>query len=352
MALLVSDLMFSFYLSHCPRLVAQTPLYLERAREFFSLQYEFVTIAMVASVFLGALCGLVGTFLVLRSLSLLGDAVGHSTLPGLCAGFLIAGQVSSPLVILGALVSALLGALFVGFSARLPRARADASIGLVLALFFGAGIVMLSYIQRVATTSYAGLDSMLLGNVAGMTSDQLLVLLVAGSVLALSVVVFYRWLMITSFDPVFARVTGVPVRWVHYGVLVILSVCVVLAIQAVGVVLVSAMLIIPASAARFWARRLPGVCGLAMVVGAISGFAGAFFSYIFEGVPTGAAMVVVASLLFALSYFFGSLGGVVSSRYRKARSVRRLPVSPASKESSSVVNPHVTHEGLSTGGNS
>ncbi len=289
-------------------------LYLERAHEFFTFQYDFVTMAMAASVFLGGLCGLIGTFLVLRGLSLLGDAVGHATLPGLCIGFLISGQVASPLLLVGALCSGLLGALFVGFSGRLPRSREDASIGLVLAIFFGAGIVLLSYIQQVAVTSYAGLDSILLGNVAGITSSQLWIMGGVGSVLVISVIAFYRWLLLTSFDPVFARVSAVPVRVVQYGMLAMLSTCVVLAIQAVGVVLVSAMLIIPASSARFWTCRLHYVCVFAGFFGAFSGLLGAFFSYLQEGVPTGPAMVVVASVMFLFSYVFGPQGGLFSSR--------------------------------------
>lgn len=307
---------------------ASTSLYWDRSVEFFTFKYEFVTLAMSASVLLGALCGLIGTFLVLRGMSLLGDAVGHSTLPGICVAFLVVGQVGSPFILLGALISALCAAVFVGFSARLPRARQDASIGIVLALFFGVGIVLLSYIQRVAVTSYAGLDSMLLGNVAGMTSSQLGMIAGIGVVLVAVVVVGYRWLMLTSFDPVFARVTGIPVRLVHYGLLGLLSVCVVLSIQAVGVVLVSAMLIIPGSSARFWARRLPGVLALAMLIGAISGLFGAFLSYLFEGVPTGPAMVMVASSIFGLSFLFGPNSGLISE-WRAGQRKRTLQEVPS-----------------------
>lgn len=304
-------------------LVANFAEYQSRAFEFFSFKYQFVTLALIASIVVGALCGLVGTFLVLRRLSLLGDAAGHSTLPGLAIAFLVVGSLSTGALMVGALISSFLSALAVGLFSSGPRSRPDAAIGIVLSVFFGVGIVLLSYIQRVATTSYAGLDSMLLGNVAGITTGQLVALMVTAVVLAGATLLFYRPLSLATFDPGFARSIGVPVRLVHYALLGALACSVVVSVQAVGVVLVSAMLIIPGSSALFWARRLPIVLGVSVTFGAISGMLGALISYVFEGVSTGPAMVLVASTFFILSLLLGPRQGVLATLRKSGYNGRR-----------------------------
>ena len=296
-----------------------------RSAEFFAFKYDFVLNAVLASMTVGALCGLVGTFLVLKGMSLLGDAAGHSALPGLCIAFLVTGTLDFGGLFVGAIAAALLSALTVGVISRGPRARPDAAIGIVLSVFFGVGIVLLSWIQRVATTSYAGLDSMLLGNVAGITPAQLYTLFGVTAVFALAALVFHRPLTLAIFDETFARSVGVPTGVVHYGLLLALALSVVVSVQAVGVVLVSAMLIIPASAGVFVSKRLPGVIACAMTIGAGSGFVGAYVSTIQEGVATGPAMVLTASLAFGLCLVFGPRQGLLARRASK----RRLAKEPA-----------------------
>jgi manganese/zinc/iron transport system permease protein len=295
-----------------------------RSLEFFSFKYAFVARALTASILVGGLCGAVGTFLVLRRLSLMGDAAGHSTLPGICVAFLLAGSVSTLPIMAGALVSALLAAIAVGVITRGPRSRSDAAIGIVLSVFFGAGIVLLSYIQRVATTSYAGLDAMLLGNVAGISPEQLIVLGVVTVLLGGATLLYLRPLSISTFDPGFAASVGIPVRAIHYGLLGALSLSVVVSVQAVGVVLVSAMLIIPGASAVYWFKRMPGVLAAAVGIGALSGALGAWISYLFEGVSTGPAMVLVATTFFLSSLAFGPRGGLLWRAVRRRRRQRAM----------------------------
>jgi manganese/zinc/iron transport system permease protein len=281
-----------------------------RALEFFTFQYDFVRDALIASILVGALCGVVGVFLVLRGLSLLGDAAGHATLPGLAVAFILTGGLAAPALLLGALASAFLASVTVGVISRGARARPDAAIGIVLSVFFGAGTVLLTYIQRTATTSYAGLDSMLLGNVAGITTGQLVAIATATVTLLSAVVVTYRHLLVSTFDPVFAASIGVRTRLIHYGLLGALAVTIVVSVQAVGVVLVSAMLITPASAALFLSSRLERVLAYAGIIGAVSGACGAFLSYLGEGVATGPAIVLVASTIFLACMLFGPRNGI------------------------------------------
>ena len=292
-------------------------LYIDRAREFFFFQYDFVAYALGASVLVGIVCGLVGTFLVLRGFSLLGDATGHATLPGVAGAFLLTGFQHPAALLTGALVSGGLGALTVGLFSRGPRVRPDAAIGIVLSVFFGAGIVMLAYIQEVETGRQAGLEQFLFGNAAAITQGQLWVLLGIGLALCVAVAIFYRPLALMTFDEQFARSVGINTMALEIGLLGALSVAVVISIQAVGVILVAAMLIIPPSAGRFLSRTLAGVIAWAMVLGAVSGALGAFISYVFEGVATGPAMVLVAAFFFVMALFFGPRGGLVIGLVQK-----------------------------------
>ncbi len=279
-----------------------------RAVEFFGFEYEFAVNALVSSMLVGALCAVVGAFLVLRGMSLLGDATGHATLPGVCAAFLVVGAKDIGPMLAGALAAGFLAALLVGFLSRGRRSRPDAAIGVVLSVFFGIGIVMLSYIQNSPTAAQSGLQSFLFGNAAGVSREQLWVLAGVSAVLIVGVALAYRALTITVFDPTFARSIGVPTGLVHYGLLAALALAVVVSIQAVGVVLVSAMLIIPPSAALFVSARLPRVLIISGFIGLLSGAIGAFGSYVWEGVATGPAMVIVAGALFVIALVFGPRG--------------------------------------------
>ena len=290
----------------------------ERSADFMTLKYDFVRDALIASVSVGVLCGVVGAFLVLRRLSLLGDAAGHATLPGLAVAFLITGSLGAVGLMTGALVSAGLAALTISALARSPRVHQDAAIGMVLATFFGVGAVLLSVVQRVATTSYAGLDALLLGNVAGVSAQQLTILLGVTLVAIVGTLLAWRPLALATFDEGFARAQGVPVRLIQDGLLLALALCVVVSAQAVGVVLVSAMLIIPPSTGLILASRLPHVVACSAALGALAGALGAWASFVQEGLATGPAMVLAATAMFVLAHLVSPRG--VLACWRRARS--------------------------------
>jgi manganese transport system permease protein len=292
-------------------------LYGQRAMEFFAFRYGFVLDALGAAIVVGVLCAVVGTFMVLRGYSLLGDAVGHATLPGVCGAFLMVGAKSMGALLVGALVSGALGAFAVGVLSRGPRTRPDAAVGIVLSVFFGLGIVLLSYIQASPTGAQAGLSTFLFGNAAGVSREQLFGLVAIASLMISMVIVFYRPLMLAVFDEGYARSLGMRTDLVIAGLLAALAICVVISIQAVGVILVAAMLIIPPSTALFLSSRLPRVLGWSAVLGALSGALGVFFSFLFEGVATGPAMVLVATVWFLLALVFGPRGGLVRDVWRR-----------------------------------
>ena len=285
-----------------------------RALEFFSFRYDFMIDSLAGAALVGVLCAVVGTFLVLRGLSLIGDATGHATLPGVCVAFALVGEKIMSALLLGALVAGLAASWLVGALSRGPRSRPDAALGIVLSVFFGLGVVLLSYIQNDPGASQAGLNSFLFGNLAAVSRGQVLALGGATAACLALCAVFYRPLVLSTFDPTFAQSLGVPVAWVRYGLLGALAGSVVLSIQAVGVVLVSAMLIIPPSAALFLSKRLGVVLVWSAAIGVLSGAIGAFLSYLLEGMSAGPSMVLVAAALFVLAMLLGPRGGLLRSK--------------------------------------
>lgn len=274
-------------------------LVLERAAEFITMEYAFGARALAASVLVGSVCGAVGVFLVLRRMALLGDAMGHATLPGVVTGFLLTQSKSLPLIYAGALVSALLAALTVARLNRAPRTRPDANVGLTLTGFFGLGVVLLSYAQASPSGAQAGLNSYFFGNAAAISTAQLTALCATAAATWTLMVAGFRALVLTTFDPTFSSSIGFSNRAFEYTFLAVLAAVVVVSIQTVGVVMVAAMLIIPAQAALMMHRTPAAVVAAASLIGALSGGAGAMASYVFEGVSTGPAMVLVSAAIFA-----------------------------------------------------
>ena len=299
-----------------PAHLCANPLW-DRTVDFFSLRYAFLTQMIAGSVMVGVTCGLLGTFMVLRRLSLMGDALGHAALPGVGLAFILVQSKSMGPIVIGAAGTAMLAALAVGYITRHSRTYPDAALGMVMAAFFGLGVVLLSYIQNMPSAAKSGLSHFLFGNAAAIHPDELwllgaLMLLTIGAVVAL-----YRPLELFTFDQNLARTMGLPVRALHYGMMILVALTIVASIQAVGVVLVAAMLITPASTAYLLTDRLPIMLVLSALIGAFSGLAGALLSFLFDGFASGPSMVVVASGLFALAFVFAPRRGQVAQWWHR-----------------------------------
>jgi len=291
--------------------------------EFFTFSNVNVTFVFVGCVLLGMSTGVLGCFAFLRKRSLLGDALAHAALPGVCVAFLLTGT-KNPLIILGgAMVSCWLGALSVELIVRYTRCKEDSALGMVLSVFFGAGIVLLTYIQRTGEAAQAGLDKFLFGQAAALIDGDVWTLGIL-SVLILAVVALaYKEFKVFSFDPDFAAAIGLPVRLVEIILATLIVVAVGIGLQAVGVVLMAAMLVTPAAGARYWTDRLGIMLFAAGGFGALSGGLGAYISYLSPKMPTGPWMVVAATLLFAFSFFFAPRRGVLQRLLRYYRFRRR-----------------------------
>jgi ABC-type Mn2+/Zn2+ transport system permease subunit/Mn-dependent DtxR family transcriptional regulator len=295
----------------------------EQAVRFFSLRDASLRYALIGSVLLGLSCGLLGSFIVVRKMALVGDALSHAVLPGVAIGFLWNMSKDPFAIFIGAVVAGLIGTTMVTAITQTTRLKEDTALGLVLASFFAVGMCLVTMIQRLPTGNKSGIDKFLFGQAAALGSDDIVLMsIVTVAALAL-VTMFYKELLVTSFDPGFARAAGLPASLMHHGLMLVLAAAVVIALQAVGVVLVSAMLITPAAAAYLLTDRLHRMLVLAAVFGIAAGAFGAFLSFVGPNLPTGPLMVIGASLVFASAYFFGPKHGVIARWWRLRRSIAR-----------------------------
>jgi len=272
---------------------------------------------------LGVGAGVVGCFMLLRRRSLVSDALAHATLPGIAAAFLLGivlgveGR-SLPLLLLGAALSGWLGVVAIQAVARHTRLPEDAAIGAVLSVSFGIGIVLLSVVQGLPTGHAAGLKSFILGQTAGMRAGEA-VMLAALALVAVGVVaLLFKELKLVAFDEGFARVQGWPAGRIDLILMALVTVVTVAGLQTVGLILIIALLITPAAAARFWTDRLSVMVVVAGVIGGLSGGIGAALSAVHADLPAGAVIVLTATALFIFSFLFAPARGLLARGIRHA----------------------------------
>lgn len=297
-----------------------------QALRFVRLTDPSVRLGLTGAVLLGLTCGLLGAFIVLRRLSLMGDVLGHAVLPGVAIGFLITGTKAPGPIFAGALTAGVAASALMSAIVRHSRIKQDAAMGVVLSGFFGLGILLLTRIQKLPFGNQSGLDKFLFGQAAAMGSDDITWMAAMTALAVAAVLVFYKQFAVTSFDEPFARSIGIPVRFFHYLLMALLTVATVISIQAVGVVLVSAMLIIPAATAYLLTDRLPLMLALSALFGVLSGVLGAFISFLGPSLPTGPFMVVAAATFFTGAYVFSPRYGVLVRFVRLFRKRRRVAI--------------------------
>jgi manganese/zinc/iron transport system permease protein len=268
---------------------------------------------IAAAILLGVTCGILGCFLVLRRQSLLGDAVGHAVLPGVFAGFMIAGTRNTPAMMAGALVAGLLSAGLIDLLRRTTRLKAGECMGVVFTGFYGLGIVLLKYIQNHGGDypNQAGLDKFLFGQIVGTSAEDVAYMAIVAAATIACVALAWRSLAVWAFDEGFARSLGMPVKLIELMVTGLTTVAIVISIQAVGVVLVAAMLVTPAATAYLLTDRLHRMVLMSAGFGAAAGVVGALASLVREKLPTGSLMVLAAAGLFALAFLLAPRHGVL-----------------------------------------
>ena len=278
---------------------------------------------LVGTMLLGISSGVLGSFVVLRKQSLLGDAMAHAALPGICFAFIFTGVKAVGLSLIGAAVTALFGAWAIQFITRYSRIKQDAALGIVLTVFFGFGVVLLTWIQNGNYGNHSGLDSFMFGQAASLVGRDVQVYIVISLILILASILFFKEFKLLSFDPGFGRGIGFPMGIVEVFLMVLVTCAVVVGLQAVGVVLMAAMLITPAIAARYWTERLGVLAILAGIFGGISGVTGTLFSTMENGLSTGPLIVLSATGMFLISLLLGSRRGLVALAFKRYKGQRK-----------------------------
>lgn len=284
----------------------------EQALSFFLLREPNIRMVVAGVLLLSLISALVGCFTFLRKRSLMGDAIAHSVLPGICVAFMLSNERNPLLLLLGALLSGLLAVGLMEYLSRRRLTRPDTALSLLLSSFFGLGILLLTYIQHQGDAAQAGLEKYLFGKAAGITSADVELLGISAILVVAAILLLRRGFTLLAFDEDYARAAGWPVALLQLSLSVLTVWAVSIGIQAVGVVLMAALLITPALAARFWTHSIARMLLLAALFGIISGYSGAFISYLAPGMPTGPWVVVTATLLAGFSMLFAPRRGVLA----------------------------------------
>jgi manganese/zinc/iron transport system permease protein len=290
-----------------------------------ALEFDFTlrTVALGAAV-LGIVSGTLGTYAVLRGQSLLGDAISHAALPGIALAFLLTGTRSPITLALGAAAAGWLGALLVLLVTTRTRIPYDAALGIVLSVFFGIGMVLLTFVQRLPTGTQAGLDTFLFGQAATLLPRDVAVMSILGVLALAGTAALWKELKLLSFDREFGAALGLPMQRLDVILTTLIVVAIVVGLQTVGVVLMSAILIAPAAAARQWSDRLGRIVLLAAAFGAAAGVTGAVVSAATPRLPTGPTIILCAGAIMLVSLLAAPRRGLLAEVIRGRRSRRIL----------------------------
>jgi manganese/zinc/iron transport system permease protein len=290
--------------------------------DFFT-DYTLRTI-MLGTAVLGAICGMLGSFAVLRKQSLLGDAISHAALPGIAIAFLITGTKDTNLLLLGAFISGLIGVFWIKGIVTKTHLKTDTALGLVLSLFFGFGMLLLTFIQKSPNANQAGLDKYLFGQAATLMENDVYLTSIVTAISLAIMLIFWKEFKLMLFDKNYALTLGFNTRFIDGLISFLIVIAIVIGLQTVGVVLMSAMLLAPAAAARQWTDKLSGMVILSGIFGMISGVIGTAISASQNNLSTGPVIVLVAAVFVVVSFVFSPSRGILFKQIRLLQNRRDL----------------------------
>jgi manganese/zinc/iron transport system permease protein len=285
--------------------------------------YTLRTVALGTAV-LGLVSGTLGAFALLRRQSLIGDAISHAALPGVVLAFMLTGIKGPAVLMAGAAAAGIAGVLLVIAVTRSTRIKQDAALGIILSVFFGFGLMLLTFLQRDPNARQAGLNHFLFGQAATLLGGDVLMMAIFGGAALFLLALFWKEFKLLSFDRDFGASLGFPMPLLEVGITLLLVVAIVIGLQAVGVVLMSAMIVAPAAAARQWTDRLGLMVVLSGLFGAAAGVAGTAISGLASGLSTGPVIVLCISAIAAFSLLFGASRGIVWAWLRRWRNRQAL----------------------------
>jgi manganese transport system permease protein len=264
------------------------------------MHYGFLQKALLTSTMVGIICGVIGCFIILRGMALMGDAISHAVLPGVAISYMLGIN-----FFFGAVFTGVLTAIAIGFVSQNSRIKHDTSIGIMFTAAFASGIIIITMLK-----SSTDLYHILFGNVLAVRSSDMWITLGIGIFVLLAVYLFYKELLVTSFDETMGAAYGLPVRLIHYFLMTLLTMVTVASLQTVGIVLVVAMLITPAAAAYLLTERLWVMIFLAAGIGVLSSIIGLYFSFTYN-LASGATIVLAATAIFILVFLLSPKHGLI-----------------------------------------
>ncbi|MBS7662629.1 metal ABC transporter permease [Pseudomonas lalucatii] len=276
--------------------------------------YDFLQKALLTSAMVGIICGVIGCFIILRGMALMGDAISHAVLPGVALSFMLGIN-----LLIGAVLSGLLTAIAIGYVSQHSRIKHDVSIGVMFTAAFALGIILIT-LQKSSTDLY----HILFGNVLAVRPEEMWITLVIGALVLASIYLFYKELLLSTFDATMAAAYGLPVKLIHYFLMTLLTLVTVASLQTVGIVLVVAMLITPAATAYLLTNRLSLMICWAAGLGLVSAFSGIYLSFTYN-LASGATIVMTSTLLFLAALLLSPSQGLI---WRGLQARRRRQQAP------------------------
>lgn len=290
---------------------------------FFTFQDPSITWVVLGITLLGIGSAYVGTFSFLDKKALLGDAISHAVLPGICLGFILAGEKNPVYIVTGAFLSGALATFLSSWLKKNTKLSEDTIIATILSVFFGIGIVMLTALQKSGNPEIAGLNSFIFGNAIGISETDLMIYGGLSLTIIAVLTLLLKEFRLMVFDPNYGKAIGFPMEAIRFLFNVLMILAVVIGIQAIGVVLMAALLITPGAAARFWTNRLNPLLILAACFSIVSGILGTYISFVLPQMPTGPWVVVFLSLIALLSFMFSPKSGIIFRYFSRKSYLRK-----------------------------
>lgn len=290
---------------------------------FFTFQDPSIAWVVLGITLLGVGSAYVGTFSFLDKKALLGDAISHAVLPGICLGFMVAGEKNPVYIVTGAFLSGAVATFMSSWLKRNTKLSEDTIIATILSVFFGFGIVLLTALQKSGNPEIAGLNSFIFGNAIGISEADLMLYGGLSLVIILVLTVLLKEFRLMVFDPEYGKAIGFPMKSISFLFNVLMILAVVIGIQAIGVVLMAALLITPGAAARFWTDRLNPLLILAALFSVLSGILGTYVSFVLPQMPTGPWVVVFLSLFALISFLISPKSGIIFRYFARRKYLRK-----------------------------